>query len=201
MSDEIKKTIVRLLLSTERQGTHNLIEYMESNDFFKAPCSTQYHLAKEGGLAEHSLNVQWAMLDMAVGLEYVQPFNVTDIDDYPEKAKSIILVSLLHDLGKMGQFEKPNYIPNLISDRKGGYIQSEKKPFTTNSKLLAVPHEIRSIQIASHFIELTEEENFAILYHNGLYGDLKYQLNGKERPLQMLLHWADMWASRVIEKE
>ncbi|NRY58839.1 23S rRNA maturation-related 3'-5' exoribonuclease YhaM [Clostridium acetobutylicum] len=101
----------------------------------------------------------------------------------------------------MGQFGKLNYIPNLISDRKGGYVQSEKKPFTTNSNLLSVPHEIRSIQIASHFIELTEEENFAILYHNGMYSDLKYQLNGKERSLQMLLHFADMWASRVIEKK
>ncbi|NOW12592.1 23S rRNA maturation-related 3'-5' exoribonuclease YhaM [Clostridium acetobutylicum] len=34
-----------------------------------------------------------------------------------------------------------------------------------------------------------------------MYSDLKYQLNGKERSLQMLLHFADMWASRVIEKK
>lgn len=190
--NEIKYAITRLLLSTERQGIHNLIGYMESKDFFKAPCSTQYHLAKEGGLAEHSLNVFNALNDICNGLQWVNT---------EEKRDSIIICSLLHDLGKMGQFGKLNYIPNLISDRKGGYVQSEKKPFTTNSNLLSVPHEIRSIQIANHFIELTEEENFAILYHNGMYSDLKYQLNGKERSLQMLLHFADMWASRVIEKK
>jgi 23S rRNA maturation-related 3'-5' exoribonuclease YhaM len=64
-----------------------------------------------------------------------------------------------------------------------------------------VPHEIRALSIISKFINLTEEEQFAILYHNGMYGDLKYQINGKETPLYMLLHFADMWASRVVEEE
>ena len=35
--------------------------------------------------------------------------------------------------------------------------------------------------------------------HDGLYDFMKYDLNGKERPLQLIVHWADMWASRVIE--
>ena len=49
-------------------------------------------------------------------------------------------------------------------------------------------------------IELTEEEEFAILYHNGLYSELKYSYSGKETPLSMVLHFADLWASRVTEK-
>lgn len=185
----INEQIVELLLSTEREGINDLINHMEDCGFFTAPCSGQYHLSKESGLAEHSLNVYKTIIRLDESLTFVRDLN------------SLTIISLLHDLGKMGQFGKPNYVVNLVSDRKGGYIQSEKKPFETNKELLSVPHEIRSIQIASQFIELTEEENFAILHHNGMYGDLKYQLQGKERPLQMLLHFADMWASRVIEKE
>ena len=64
-----------------------------------------------------------------------------------------------------------------------------------------IDHEVRSIQIAGRYIKLTEDENWAILMHNGMYGNFKYQIQGKETPLYLLLHMADMWASRVVEKE
>jgi len=123
--------------------------------------------------------------------------NTTITSDINITLESIKIVSLLHDLGKMGQFGKPQYSENYLVSGK----RSDKKPFETNKNLLPVPHEIRSIQIASQFIELTEEENFAILMHNGMYSDLKYQLQGKETPLQMLLHFSDLWCSRCIEVE
>lgn len=186
--DDITRRIIKLLESSERKGIDNLIEYLFESNFFEAPCSTQFHLAQPGGLAEHSLNVYKTMVSYYAAQH-----------EFGIGGDSIILVSLLHDLGKTGQFKKPNYIPNMISDKKGGFIQSDKKPYETNKDLLAVPHEIRSIQIASQFIELTEDESFAILQHNGMYGDLKYQLNGKEIPLQMLLHFSDLWCSRVVE--
>jgi len=196
---ENKQKIINLLLETEREGIENLISYMDLGGFFTAPCSTQYHLAKEGGLAEHSLNVYRTMTNFTYA---VYGDTIDESENGNNFLDSVIIVSLLHDLGKIGQFNKPNYIPNMIMDKKlKEPIQSEAKPFKTNKDLLAVPHEIRSIQIASEFIDLTEEENFAILYHNGMYSDLKYQLNGKERPLQMLLHFADMWCSRTLEKE
>ncbi len=186
----MQNKIIELLRSTERPGIENLCEYMiYESDFFTAPCSTQYHLCKEGGLAEHSLNVYLYMRNTAAGIGYYDP--LTDSSD------SIIITSLLHDLGKAGQYGKPNYVPNYL---KGGKI-SEAKPFETNKDLLAVPHEIRSIHIASQYIELTEQESFAILMHNGLYGDLKYAYTGKETPLSMLLHFSDMWCSRVVEVE
>lgn len=190
-----------LLLSTKRPGMDELIEWMESNGFFTAPCSSQYHLCKEGGLAEHSLNVYGQMFAFA---------RETQLNDDLEWTwmNSIAITSLLHDLGKTGQFGKQSYIPNIIKDGRPTkaepdqkYKISEAKPFTTNSDLLYIPHEVRSIQIASQYIELTEEENWAILMHNGLYGDFKYSIRGKETPLYLLLHFADMWCSRVVEKE
>lgn len=187
--EEIKDFIVCRLLQTLRPGMDELIDWMDANGYFNAPCSSQHHLCYEGGLAEHSFNVYKTMYDFMVttGVEIT--------------VESVIITSFLHDLGKTGQYGKPNYIENFISDKKGGFKKSDKKPFVTNPELLSVPHEIRSIQIASQFIQLTEDESFAILYHNGLYGPLKYEIQGKETPLYMLLHFADMWASRVIERE
>jgi hypothetical protein len=53
--------------------------------------------------------------------------------------------------------------------------------------------------IAERFIVLSEQEEQAILWHNGLYGAFKYDIQGKETEMYMILHFADMWASRVTE--
>ena len=177
------------LMKTKREGVVELLDYMNNIGFLTAPCSGSYHLAKEGGLAEHSINV----LNLAekLGVAWLGGAKYNEIQD------SVVICSLLHDLGKCGQFGKSLYVPNILKDGK----PSKVKPFTTNSDLLNIPHEIRSVVIATMFIDLTEEEQHAILYHNGLYGPLKYEIQGKETPLYMILHFADMWASRVTEKE
>ena len=191
----MKEKIQKLLLSTKRDGMKTLLVWMDLNGFYSSPCSTQYHLCKEGGLAEHSLNVFDAM-DKLAG-------TMLGEKEHDEIINSIIICSLLHDIGKAGQFGKCGYVENYLSkkDKDGNPIRSEARPYVTNSDLLNVPHEIRSLAIISKYIDLTEEEQFAILYHNGMYGDLKYQLNGKETQLYMLLHFSDMWASRVVEIE
>lgn len=190
----IKETIIELLSSTGREGMERLIGYMEENGFFEAPCSTRYHLAKNGGLAEHSLNVYQALCMMP-----------SFIGDIP--TDSLIICALLHDLGKVGQYGKPGYIPKMLKGRATKSnpnpepVQSPSEPYTRNPDLLFIDHEIRSIAIAQKFIDLTEEEQQAILWHNGLYGPFKYEITGKESKLYMVLHWADMWASRVLETE
>ena len=195
--EENKAKIIELLCSTGLVGMDNLIDHMDKNGFFTAPCSTQYHLARKGGLAEHSLNVYNIMWYQAATLGLLDYRNEADNESFDHfRYSRIIIVSLLHDLGKMGHHGKPNYVENVL---KSGKVAA--KPFATNSKLLYVPHEIESIAIASRFIELSEEEEFAILMHNGMYSELKYSYSGKETPLSMLLHFSDLWASRVIEKE
>ncbi len=195
-----KQYITDILLQTKREGMEDLVAYMEEIGFFTAPCSGSFHLACEGGLAEHTRNVMEIAEKISVSL--IGAKNLTK-----EFKDTIQISAALHDLGKCGQFGKPNYVINMIKSRKknpetGEYdmVQSEAKPYQTNPDLLYIDHEIRSIAIASMFIDLTEEEQFAILYHNGMYGNLKYALSGKETPLYMIIHWADMWASRVVEK-
>lgn len=195
----VKETVVGLLLSAKREGMRGLLSWMEENGFYQMPCSGGSHLAKEGGLAEHSLNVFSLMHRIrnegVLGNNFDMP---TD---------SIVICGLLHDLGKCGDYGKPGYVPNMLKGRATKAnpapepYQSPNKPFKVNGGLLPIDHEVRSVKIASKFIGLTEEEELAILWHNGLYGNFRYQIQGKETPLYMLLHFADMWASRVIEKE
>ena len=181
----VKDKIIDLLKSTEREGIDNLIGAMEQGGFFEAPCSSDKHLCCPGGLTEHSLNVYSAMVDIDAGLAA----------DLPED--SIVICAILHDLGKMGDHGKPNYTENIL---KSG-LKSSAKPYSTNKDLIYLAHEIRSAMIAERYISLSEDEEAAILWHNGLYGQFKYDIPGKETPLYMVLHWADMWASRVIEIE
>jgi 23S rRNA maturation-related 3'-5' exoribonuclease YhaM len=183
----MKHQIIELLRSTERPGIENLIQHMEEIGFFTAPCSTQYHLCKEGGLAEHSLNVfnfLW------------EAYSTNSMIGNEASLSEIKIAALLHDIGKATYRGKPNYIPNIL---KSTGKKSEAKPYESNKDRLYIPHEIVSLQIISKYIELTEEEEFAILYHNGMYVPSGRDINGKERPLQTLLHMADLWVSRFVE--
>ena len=179
----MKNRFMELYNQIEREGTDQLLDYLELCGYFEAPASTQYHLAKDGGLLEHSLNVTELMLKIAPTLGI-------------ESNISIIIVGLFHDIGKAGYYGKTAYTPNILKSGK----RSDAKPYEINKEMLNVPHEVSAIHILSQYNTLTESEVFAILYHNGLYTSLGYQLKGNEQPLQMLLHFADMWASRVIEK-
>ena len=179
----MRSKIIDLLENSGKTNIEKLIHYMDESGFFEAPCSGGFHLPVEGGLAQHSWNVTQEM------------FKLNDMWEAGINDGSIIICGLLHDLGKMGDYGKANYVPNIL---KSGEV-SKAKPWETNKDLLYVPHEIRSALIAERFISLTEEEEFAILYHNGMYSDLKYSYSGKETPLAMILHFADLWCSRVIE--
>ena len=197
---EVKEEILEILKSTKRPGMDKLCEKLDKIGFFTAPCSGYYHLAEEGGLAEHSLNV-YKIMDADAAMKF-------GTDEYVSIINSIKVCALLHDVGKCGDYGKPNYVPNMIKDGRPTkadpvqkYKQSESKPYETNKDLSPIDHEIRSVKIVSKYIDLTEDEELAILWHNGLYGNFKYQIQNHETPLYLLLHSADMWASRVTEVE
>lgn len=175
------------LLKTKREGIEDLIQFMEDVGFFTAPCSGGNHLCKEGGLAEHSVNVMQSAERMGVAL--------LGGADYNEVQDSVIIASLLHDLGKCGDYDKQLYVENILKSGK----RSEAKPFKRNKDLTNVPHAVRSIKLATLFIDLTEDEEWAILTHDGLYDFMKYEIMGHETQLSMLIHWADMWSSKILE--
>lgn len=196
MALSMKDKIKELLLSTKRAGIEDLIKEMEKSGFFTAPCSSQYHLCQPGGLAEHSLNVFMKMTELNHALGAMIPRD------------SLIIVSILHDLGKSGMYGKPNYVKNMVKSKKKNpltndydMVQSESKPYMTNTDLLYEEHEIRSVIIASKYIDLTEEEASAILHHNAQFGKLDsgYSSYYDRTKISMLLHFADLYCSRFVE--
>jgi 23S rRNA maturation-related 3'-5' exoribonuclease YhaM len=182
----MKTKIENLLISTKREGIENLCRHMETIGFYTAPASTLNHGCRVEGLAIHSNDVCTFGIHHLAGLMSTENINMV----------SWVISSLLHDLGKAAYRDKKQYVPNILQSGK----VSTAKPYEVNKDRLQVPHEVVSLQIASKFIELTDEEEFAILYHNGLYTQLGKEVNGKERPLQLMLHFADMYCSRFIEK-
>lgn len=194
----VRDMIETALRKTGREGIDDLITYMDEIGFFTAPASGGNHNHMEGGLAEHSLNV----------MNMIEKFGVAALGGagYNAIQNSAIIAALLHDLGKCGDYGKKMYVPNMIKDGRPTkadpeqkYKQSEAKPWKRNPDLLPIDHATRSIKLATLFIDLTEDEEFAIRYHDGLYDAANYGVKGHETQLYMLLHWADMWSSRVLE--
>lgn len=99
--ENIKETIVDLWKQVQRPGIDKLIEFLNTSDFFTAPCSTQYHLAYPGGLAEHSLNVFRTLSDKC---DYFS--SLTSIDFPIVPLETIIICALGHDLCKVNYYQE-----------------------------------------------------------------------------------------------
>lgn len=195
-----KEILTRALRSTKRENIDSLIDFMEESGFFEAPASGGNHECKKGGLAQHTLDVYTSALSIANAL--------LSEDKYIEWLPSITIASILHDLGKVGDYGKPMYVTNMIKDGRPTkanpqqkYKQSESKPFKRNTDLLGVPHALRSVKLATLYIDLTEDEEFAIFCHDGLYDFARPIIMGHETMLYLIVHYADLWATKIIEKE
>lgn len=185
-TEETRELITKALMRTRRKGMKQLVRRMDEIGYFTAPCSGGNHLCEEGGLAEHSLNVYETAMAMAKNL--MTPLT-------KEMRQSITIATLLHDLGKCGDYDKPMYVSNILKSGKA----SATKPYKRNTELSAVPHAVRSIKLATLFIDLTEDEEWAILTHDGLYDFMKYEIPNHETWLSLLVHYADLWSSKIIE--
>lgn len=178
-----QEKIIEILMSTKREGIEDFIADMVDRNFFDSPCSGGNHMCERGGLAEHSLNVYKAAVKMAASLDYV--------DD-----GSIAIVTLLHDYGKIGDYGKAYYVDNVLKSGKTSTV----KPFKRNTEILEKNHAIKSVVMIERWIDLTEEEEFAILHHDGLYERANIEAMQKPTPLLLILHYADLWCSQVVEK-
>ena len=173
-----------------RSQFDRLISFMENETtWLTAPASTKYHLCKESGLLEHCVNVAESMLKIREAL-------APDIS-----AESCIIVSLVHDLGKVGMPGNPQYLINEPTDKQQqcGYKADPPYRFNKNLTYLSVP--VRSLYLASKHIDLTEEEVQAIVYHDGQYVDDNRSVATHEESLTLLLQYADSWSGFVLESD
>ena len=154
-----------------------------------APASTRFHLSKEGGLLEHSVNVAETLLRIK---ETLYPM----IED-----ESCVIVGLLHDLGKAGTPEGAQYLKNEPTERQRQYGYGPTYPYSFNKDLTYLSVPVRSLYLILPFMHLSEDEAQAIVYHDGQYVEDNRSVAKSERPLTLLLQYADNWCAFVIEKE
>ena len=179
-----------LLMSTQRKGISNLIEYLRTTDFYTAPASSRFHCSYEGGLLEHSLNV-YNLLQYKLDTDLWSRYSIS--------SGTAIIVALLHDICKANYY-KVDY-RNAKND-KGEWI---KVPYYTVDDEMPYGHGEKSAMIASEFIKLTAEEKYAIRWHMGFsepkenWGYLGKAMD--KYPLVLALHQADMEATHLIESD
>ncbi|MHC1685937.1 MAG: hypothetical protein AB6733_23905 [Clostridiaceae bacterium] len=180
---------LKSMVVERRSQFDRLISFIENETtWLTAPASTKYHLCKESGLLEHCVNVAESMLKIREAL-------APDIS-----VESCIIVSLVHDLGKVGMPGNPQYLTNEPTDtqQKSGYKPDAPYRFNKNLNYLSVP--VRSLYLASKHIDFTEEEVQAIIYHDGQYVEDNRSVATHEEPLTLLLQYADSWSGFVLEK-
>ena len=160
----------------KRDGIESLIAWLDKVDFCKAPASTKYHGAYEGGLVEHSINVFNCLRK-----EFEDPKFAGLYSD-----ESIAIVSLLHDVCKFDSY----------SFTFDGII--------FNKNHLPLGHGEKSVFLIQQHMKLTYDEMIAIRWHMGGWdaaakgGDQDYG-QAQSVALAYLLHVADMKASRFVE--
>ncbi len=166
-----------------------LMNFVENETaYLTSPASTRYHLCKEQGLLEHSVNVAENMLKVRAAL-------APEIDE-----ESCVITALIHDLGKAGMPGNPMYIPNEPTPRQKQYGYGPSIPYSINNSLVYMSVPLRSLYLASPYIKLSECEVQAIMYHDGQYVDDNKSVATKETPLLLLLQYADTWSTFVTEK-
>ncbi len=184
-----KYELLKSLVLDRKEQFDKLIRFMENDTtWLTSPASTKYHLCKEGGLLEHSVNVAETMLKIRKALA-------------PEiSEESCIIVSLLHDLGKVGMPGRPQYLINEPTEKqqKDGFKPDAPYKFNKELTYLSVP--VRSLFLASRYIDLTEKEVQAIVYHDGQYVEDNRSVATHEEPLTLLLQYADSWSGFVVEE-
>ena len=175
---------------TERRAEFAaLMAFIESEtSYLTAPASTRFHLCKEQGLLEHSVNVAENLLKIKNTL-------APDISD-----ESCVIAGLLHDLGKAGMPGKPQYLKNEPTPKQKAYGFPASKPYRFNQDLLYLSVPVRSLYLVASRFPLTEEEAQAIVYHDGQYVDDNRSVATHEERLTLLLQYADSWSGFVLEE-
>lgn len=151
--------------------------YLLTNGFFRAPASTKYHGAYEGGLFDHSLMVTNSLVELSAKNELRW-----------QRAESPFIVGMFHDLCKIDQYRHP---------KREMLVEWEYNPDT-----LIKGHGDKSVILLSQHMTLTEEEVMCILYHMGAFTD-REQWKDYTNAIHMFpnvlwTHHADMIASHIV---
>lgn len=175
----------------KRAGSDKMLEYLTKNDFFTAPASTRFHLAEEGGLCAHSLNV-YHRLAALVKQELGE-------DQQVYSNETIAIVGLLHDVCKVNY-----YAVDYRNVKENG--EWVKKPYYKVEEKFPYGHGEKSVFIIGQYMRLSPEEAMAINWHMGGFdervkgGSFALSEAFAKYKLAFLMHLADMAASYLDEE-
>lgn len=172
-----------------RPGADNLLQWLETTDFFSAPASTRYHGDYEGGLCEHSVHVWEELVRLSKAYPEVQ---IT--------AESAAIVTLLHDLCKIGCYKIE------MKNKKigpGPKDWAQMPAYVFEEDLNYGGHGSKSVYLIQKHMALTEDEAIAINCHMGFSdrapNDYSIGNAYEKHPLAWLVHVADESATYIRE--
>lgn len=194
-----RENFITLLRTVNRPGIEELINWLDSTDFFKAPASPKLFKNYAGGLCEKAL------------IRYDQMHQINNYNLLNINKDSITLTSLLANVDKTNYFKltpfnRKQYSPTgRHSDANGNYDWVEVWEYAV------VPDEERFIygtsgqnaeRLISNYVPLTDEESAAITNMGITYENPTFYFGGiyKKYPLAALLNAADTLASFVVKE-
>ena len=187
--------IVDAYIGERRDNVLEMLEHM-SETYIMAPASGKswHHNAFAGGYVDHvNRVVQYALKQHNLYKE------MGGTVDYTEE--ELVFSALFHDLGKLGDGDRENYIPQTDKWRQDKL--SEMYTYNPDLDFMLIPD--RSLFILQKFgIKVSQKEFLAIRLHDGVYDKANeaYFFSNVESSRQKtsivsVLHSADFLASKI----
>lgn len=164
--------------------------------YIMAPASGKswYHNAFPGGYVDHVNRVVKMALQQKQA--YEQEGGLIDFTD-----EELVFSALFHDLGKMGDVDKPYYLPQTDKWRQ----DKLQEIYSNNSELEYMLVQDRSLFLLQKFgIQANQKEYLAIRTHDGVYDDAnkayffsRHQSSRMKTNIVHILHTADYLASKI----
>ena len=187
--------IIDHYITDRKDQVKEMLKHMEDN-YVMAPASgkTWYHNAFAGGYVDHvNRVVQFAIKQKDL---YESMGGLIDFTD-----EQLVFAALFHDLGKMGDGDAPNYIPQTDKWRQDKL--SEMYTYNPDLQFMLIPD--RSLFILQKFgIKVDQKEFLGIRCHDGVFDDANkayffsnVESSRQKTSLISILHTADFLASKV----
>lgn len=192
---QLHLNIINKYLTGDRKD--KVLKMIESfgDTYIMSPASskTWYHGAYPGGYLVHANNVvRFAIMEMNL---YKKAGGTIDFTE-----EELVFAALFHDLGKVGDGEKANYLPQ----ENEWFRKNRQEMYTNNPDLdfMLVPD--RSLFVLQKYgIEVNQKEWLAIKLHDGLFEEsnkayyVSFNPDSKLKSnIVPILHAADYLAAR-----
>tara|TARA_E500000318_G_scaffold45666_1_gene43146 strand:+ start:1325 stop:2056 length:732 start_codon:yes stop_codon:yes gene_type:complete len=187
--------IIDTYITDRKEQVMSMIKHMEDT-YIMAPASskTWYHNAFPGGYVEHvNRVVEYAVKQMRLYKEMGGEVDFTE--------EELVFAALFHDLGKLGDGDTPNYIPQTDKWRQDKL--SEMYTYNPDLDFMLIPD--RSLFILQKFgISVNQKEWLGIRLHDGVFDKANeayffsnIESSRQKTSIVSILHSADFLASKI----